>query len=217
MIPIPVESPIAADRSRQALTLLELLFVIAIIAILSALLLPVLGKAKDKARDTACLSQLKQLGIATRLYAEDDAGVMPMVEPFPSNPYFPQQKLPRICDALAPYVGKINNDTNTSALVFKCPRDNDYFFEVEGSSYRWNGRLNGRRIDAGESMSLRKILATNNTVQTVDTNLTRQASTTILLIDFDDFHPRVPAPGKNAVYMDGHAAPFENLDEPLPH
>lgn len=214
---IPVFSAIP-DRSRRALTLLELLVVIAIIGILAALLLPALGKAKDKTRDTVCLSQLKQLGVAARLYAEDDGGVLPLVEPFPSNPYFPKRNLPRICDALAPYVGKVNSDCNASAVVFKCPRDNDYFFEVEGSSYRWNGLVNGRRIDIGESTSVHLVQASNETVRTLDTNLMQQATTTVLLLDFDNFHPRSsapqPKPGKNAVYMDGHAAPYVNPDEP---
>src|SRR5947209_5303274 len=55
-------------------TLIELLVVIAIIAILAAILLPVLGAAKEKGRQAACISNLRQVATASRLYMDDYNG-----------------------------------------------------------------------------------------------------------------------------------------------
>src|SRR5215510_5765137 len=67
-----------AERSpRFAFTLIELLVVIAIIGILAALLFPVFSRARERARQTACLSNIKQIGAALLLYAHDYDEVMP--------------------------------------------------------------------------------------------------------------------------------------------
>ncbi len=59
---------------RPAFTLIELLVVIAIIAIIAAILFPVFAQAREKARQTSCLSNLRQIGMAVRMYLQDNDG-----------------------------------------------------------------------------------------------------------------------------------------------
>ena len=62
---------------RHGFTLIELLVVIGIIAVLAAILFPVFAQAREKARQTACSSNLRQIGIAFGLYIEDNDGLLP--------------------------------------------------------------------------------------------------------------------------------------------
>jgi len=97
--------------TRKGFTLIELLVVIAIIAILAAILFPVFAKAREKARQTSCLSNCKQLGLAILQYAQDyDERLPAMFRYMPAgtgNPLWWAQ------DVVQPYV---KNDQ-----VFVCP------------------------------------------------------------------------------------------------
>ncbi len=65
-------------RDKKGFTLIELLVVIAIIAILASMLLPTLGKAKERALTSQCANQLRQLGFAMQMYGEDNNNLLPM-------------------------------------------------------------------------------------------------------------------------------------------
>jgi prepilin-type N-terminal cleavage/methylation domain-containing protein/prepilin-type processing-associated H-X9-DG protein len=83
-------------------TLIELLVVIAIIAILAAVLLPALGRAKEKTKSIACVNQLRQMGLATEMYSAENN------DRFPGD----QHSLPSWLASLSSY-----NGTN----VYHCP------------------------------------------------------------------------------------------------
>lgn len=90
---------------RNAFTLIELLVVIAIIAVLASLLLPALAHAKSKAWSTACLNNLKQIGVASVMYADDN-----------------EDSLPRSSHQGESWVGTLQPYCSGTNL-WRCPRD----------------------------------------------------------------------------------------------
>ena len=153
-----------------AFTLIELLVVMAVLAILAALLLPAFGRAKEQARITQCLSNLRQIGLAIKMYADEHGSTfpswanLPWTEPLP--PGFQEYSLGLGGNDPDPQHSFMARATNRplyayirTPAVFQCPADkgqeepefSDWGvgdgiwkpsnYRTLGCSYRYNGPM----------------------------------------------------------------------------
>jgi len=120
--------PGASDRG---FTLIELLVVIAIIAIIAAMIFPVFARAREKARQTSCLSNLKQLGAALTMYTDDHDGY------YTRGQFWPFTGVHTWEEACAPYV--------RNEQIFRCPSQgsNQFGYGYNIAYWGWGDWLDG--------------------------------------------------------------------------
>lgn len=165
----------------RAFTLVELLVVIAVIAVLAAILLPVLAKAKERGRGTACLSNLRQIGVALQMYVHENNDRLPtMINLGVST------NTPGLTNG--PTIDLVLSNHLDSLQVFRCPSDDRQIFEQTGSSYWWNHLLNGQPADQLKAFSI-----------------SLESHEAPLVFDKEPFHRnRGEKLGYNFLYADGH-------------
>lgn len=174
------------ERKKHGFTLIELLVVIAIIAILAAILFPVFAKAREQARKTSCLSNMKQLGTGILMYVQDNDETMPLtnygVNLTPQNKYTYEWQ-----NSVQPYL--------KNRQIFRCPSDVTPIMDA----LRPNDAGNGRK--SVTSYLYNAFLGTTPGLA----NPTLQQLTPKALAAID-------TPAENALLMEGHV-PTRNPDD----
>lgn len=161
-------------------TLIELLMVIVVIIILLAIILPSTQTVRGKSKKSVCMSNLRQIGMGLRMYADENNELYPHCTRRPSEPPQDEEHLPGISQTLKPYL--------KDRKIFLCPADTgEYYFRNDGSSYEWNSVIyNGWK--AG-----RKPVETEVKIPEIP-----------VMTDYDGFHSkRDSKTSKNYLYPDG--------------
>ncbi len=161
--------------------MVELLVVLAVVAMLAALIVPVVAKSMERGRTAACLGNLRQLGVALNVYLGEHNLTMPtLAVGRPGN----GGRQETINTVLADYTDK--------AQIFQCPSDPG-IWEETGTSYFWNPTLNGQRATALDFLGI-----------------TDSAIRIPVLADKEGWH-RGGGPEVNILYADGHVTNGLNL------
>ena len=135
---------------RSGFTLIELLVVIAIIAILAAILFPVFAQARDKARQSSCLANMKQVGLALQMYSQDYDETLPHSASHDVPHFNAPGARPNFLGSIAPYTRNIGilvcpSSVNQSKVGYPVAADPT---PISNTSYMGNAVVLGRRLAA---------------------------------------------------------------------
>lgn len=140
--------------NRKAFTLIELLVVIAIIALLVSILLPSLNKARDMAKGTVCMTNLRGIGTGMQLYLQDSNNIFPVGTVKSGRSYY--DNIREIVMYLNPYLGNENVTYNwgfaypNPVKLWQCPSESltdslGFNINFHGSSYQYNFQYGGQK------------------------------------------------------------------------
>lgn len=138
-------------QRESAFTLIELLVTVAIIGMLATLFSPAIGRVMEKAQSVKCASNLRGVGVAVHLYAQDHDNHFPKIEGLPSSPiYEGEEEAGTILEVLGPY--------GVSQAMLKCQSDlrRQNYFAKEGSSYMWRPLVDEELVTAPKIYSRRR-------------------------------------------------------------
>ena len=136
---------------RKAFTLIELLVVIAIIAILAAILFPVFAQAREKARQTTCLSNCKQIGLGITMYLNDYDETFPRNDDCIAPARLPYQ--PNATGCTGPYGQRVNH-YKWQYWIYPYVKNIQIFFCPSRSFDRTAWEQNGEIYDGGYALAL---------------------------------------------------------------
>jgi prepilin-type N-terminal cleavage/methylation domain-containing protein/prepilin-type processing-associated H-X9-DG protein len=215
---------ISGMNFRRAFTLIELLVVIAIIAILAALLLPVLNSAKRKAAQAACINNQKQLAVGLKLYVEDNGNTFPGIASrmYGYHPedwiYWRTNAAVYPSFAKSPIVGSVPGMQQPS---LRCPLDNNdndriyHFSYPDGDGpYLFSYSLTGYGLDGGGNNVGLSTVVDSSSGTTVGYRFkeatVKNPSAKIMLAEEPGTLGRWDSPEQNGLIQDGRWVPDED-------